>query len=135
MEAVIDSPAIHFETEDAVSLEHTPFAVRLRDYLDRNGVAIQFKPALEGEKIDGSFTQLNMRRDVPEGVGEVIVERFGKSVTFGEVPVPHQDGTWEYTSFAHARNVGVRHLVMRDSFDGQLKQRWDVFVKKTDPNG
>ena len=126
---VIESPGIQFEEEDAVSFKDTPFAYRLLVYLNKKGAIINFKEDSFEGKIDASFTQLNVRKDIPEALGEVIISKFGKFITFGQIPIP--SGGVEYASFMRAKNVGVRYLLMYDMRDDGLRQRWDVFVKKT----
>lgn len=140
MAEVSDSAAIKIPEIDIPSGEY-PFAYRLMKFLERNEVVVSFEAIdyrnnpFEDESLQ-SWTQLNVSSNSPEDLGEEIVKRFGKRVTFSELPLPKEgvrQHDWPFVEFGAltmAQKVRVRHLLFW--FKDSMIQRWDILVKETE---
>lgn len=123
-----------YDDEPGVRADKFPVALRVLQFLQHEGVEIKCEPPIGvGHKIgsDGwEWTQLNIRQlDHALGLGQAIIARCGKSVTFGQLILPGKHIV--YSSMGRAGDVVVRHLIDYRPGRDDYAQRWDVIVKAT----
>lgn len=127
---VLQAPEEPATLDDAaLLLKDAPYAMRLASWLHSHDVEVEFEAGPQTLS-SGPFNQLDTRRDIPEKMGEAIVCRFGRKVTFGELSLNPRH-TMEFVGFQRSGNVWVRQLIFYEIRSDDFRQRWDVLVRST----
>ena len=121
---------LELPSDEGLQLKDTPYAMRLASWLHSHEIEVQFLPGSITLGSGPAFNQLDTRLDIPEKMGEAIVTRFGRKVTFGELAL-NQRHTLDFVGFQRSGNVWVRHIVAYSIRSDDFRQRWDVLVRAT----
>ena len=85
----------------------------LEEAVDEHPGALEFRPVGSDRAIH-MWYQFNISQDIPgvaEGLGDMLMERFGKHITFGEMLVPNQNAVlwvgWHQSGPVWVRNIGT----------------------------
>ncbi len=129
MDDVFIGPAINIQKYSEIPANDWPFAHRLQVALEKLGVAIQmFEPLEAGQQITpAGFIQLVAVKNAPDTLAELIYEKCGRNIQFGELILPN--GGVYSTGFTRVRNVWVRHIIDYQFMHDEFLQRWDVLVR------
>lgn len=138
-----EGPAVEFEMQDEVKSTQYPFAYRLLRSLEKNAAVIGFQAGeykhgeygfsgpIGSDRIVHMWNQCYAcRDDQADELANLLLHRFGKLITFGEMIMPPARAM-QWVGFQKAGPVWVRNVGIYDPSTDSVVQRFDVLARET----